>query len=149
MIIHRFMSEREYKLLTSGKELYNGTYHRRNGRMSNSRGFCFFLEEPDEAVHWLSGIVDLDWCVTLEVPDGWGIKSWGDYLDEEKTDLSRPMSLEDCLKADRKRRTEICRIRYSKRDVRIISATQKYYSLYPTRQQRQILIEALFAGGRI
>lgn len=151
MIIHRFMGQREYELLTAGRELYNNTDHWRTRRChTNSRGFCFFLEDPDEAVHWLSGIVDLDWCVTMEVPDGWGIQSWGDYLDEEKTDLSRPMDLKDALtNVHHKRRTEICRKRYSTKQVRIISATQKYKNMYPPRHEAQLFLQAFMAGMKI
>ena len=151
MEIHRFMSRREYELLAAGKELYNPTNHRKKDKKrTNSIGFCFFTENPDDAVHWLSGIVDLDVCVTMEVPDGWGVKSWGLYLDDEATDMSKPMNYQDFMReAKFKKRAEICRCRYSTKDVRIIDATDKYYSMYPPRSEHQHLIKAMLAGVKI
>lgn len=151
MIIHRFMSRSEYEQLVAGKELYNNTnHHKKDQKRTNSVGFCFFMEDPDQAVHWLCGIVDLEMCVTMEVPDGWGVRSWGLYLDEEASDLSKPMNYQEFMReAKWKKRTEICRCRYSTKQVRIISATDKYYHLYPPRSEHQHLIKAFLAGVRI
>ena len=68
MILHRFMSKREYDALMAGKHLVNTIDHGAQGERSSSIGFCFFPEEPSEAIHWLSFIVDADFCVTMEIP---------------------------------------------------------------------------------
>ena len=56
MVVHRFMSDAEYEVLTAGGRLMNGTDHGASGNKSTSIGFCFFSEDPEVAVHWLSGI---------------------------------------------------------------------------------------------
>lgn len=68
MILHRFMSKREYDALMAGKQLVNTIDHGAQGERSSSIGFCFFPEEPSEAIHWLSFIVDADFCVKMEIP---------------------------------------------------------------------------------
>lgn len=150
MIVHRFMSNAEYARLLEGKELYNNTGHKKNGKRTSSVGFCFFTEDPEDAVHWLSGIVNLEQCVTMEIPDGFLIPSFGMYLDEDGTDLSRPMNYQELMSiAKFKKRTEYCRCRYSLKDVKVISATDKYYSKYPPIEYQQELIKAMLAGARI
>ena len=58
MILHRFMSEAEFERLLAGERLTNTTdFHGEQGRHTTSVGFCFFPEDPDEAIHWLRGIV--------------------------------------------------------------------------------------------
>lgn len=145
MTVHRFMSDQEYRALIGGKVLRNSTDHRKqNCCRTTSVGFCFFAEEPDESVHWLSGCVDLDWCVTLEVPDGYLVPSWGTYIDNEGIDLSRPMNYEELMRTAKfKRRSEYCRSVYSMRDVQIIAATDKYYTMYPSRSASNELIMAM------
>lgn len=68
MILHRFMSAAEYEAYSRGETLHNNTIHRENGSRSTSVGFCFFPEDPDDAKHWLSSLVDMDVCLTVDVP---------------------------------------------------------------------------------
>ena len=77
MVVHRFMSKAEWKQLKAGKVLRNSSTHA--GRATTSRGFCFFTEEPDEAIHWLSGIVNPEMCVTMDVRDGLLNEGFGRY----------------------------------------------------------------------
>ena len=84
MILHRFMSKREYDALMAGKQLVNTIDHGAQGERSSSIGFCFFPEEPSEAIHWLSFIVDADFCVTMEIPGHLVTASKGRYRDVEK-----------------------------------------------------------------
>lgn len=44
MILHRFMSKREYDALMAGKQLVNTIDHGAQGERSSSIGFCFFPE---------------------------------------------------------------------------------------------------------
>ena len=83
MIVHRFMSDAEYEVLKAGKRLINCTVHSDKNRKTTSVGFCFFTEDPAEAIHWLSGCCDPDWCVTMEFPD--------DYLSESKATYRDPV----------------------------------------------------------
>ncbi len=44
MILHRFMSKREYDALMAGKQLVNTIDHGAQGERSSSIGFCFSLK---------------------------------------------------------------------------------------------------------
>lgn len=94
MTLHRFMSKREYDALMTGEVLRNETDHGAMGQKTDSVGFCFFPEPPDEAIHWLSFIVDADLCVTMEIPDAMVRKSQGRYRDVEKDKSGEKMSVD-------------------------------------------------------
>ena len=69
MELFRFMSNEEFKKLKNGEILYNDTIH--IGR-TNSVGFCFLnLNEykPEDAIHFLSGIVNAEVCVKIRTKD--------------------------------------------------------------------------------
>lgn len=127
MILHRFMSKREYDALMTGKKLVNTTNHAAQGEKSSSVGFCFFPEEPSEAIHWLSFIVDADVCVTMEIPGQLVTPTKGRYRDVEKDNgglLSEPPMLW---------RTEYCLTEYSLQQVHVLYATEEYkmYGRFP------------------
>ena len=127
MKVHRFMSRKELAALMSGKKLVNNTDHKKEGLRTTSVGFCFFTEDPDEAVHWLSGIVCLECCVTMEVDDDYLVESYGVYVDISKDDPSLPLDQIPSIK-----RKEYCRSRYSIDDVKLLNVTCKYESRYPS-----------------
>lgn len=127
MILHRFMSKREYEALMAGKKLVNTVDHGAQGERSSSIGFCFFPEEPSEAIHWLSFIVDADYCVTMEIPGHLITSSKGRYRDVEKDNgslLSEPPMLW---------RTEYCLTEYSLQQVHVLHVTEEYkmYGRFP------------------
>lgn len=127
MILHRFMSKREFDALMTGQKLVNTTDHGAQGEMSSSVGFCFFPEEPSEAIHWLSFIVDADVCVTMEIPGHLVTASKGRYRDVEKDKgslLSEPPMLW---------RTEYCLTEYSLQQVHVLHVTDEYkmYGRFP------------------
>lgn len=124
MIVHRFMSEAEYDCLISGAKLMNATDHSKSGRKTDSVGFCFFLDDPDEAIHWLSGCTYPDKCVTMEIPDSMLRESYGIYRDPKKDDLKRGPVVGGNRPTMRKR--EYCLTSYSINDVRILSVTDRY-----------------------
>lgn len=119
MIVHRFMSDIEYKSLLTGTTLTNTTNHAANGQRSTSVGFCFFTEEPDKAIHWLSTIVCADWCVTFDIPDQLLTKSKGRYRDpkRDRWDLPEPASIW---------RTEWCLQQYSIHTAHIVKADNQW-----------------------
>jgi hypothetical protein len=119
MIVHRFMSDKEYQALIAGEILTNTTVHANNGKKSTSVGFCFFTEAPEEAIHWMSFNVSVDWCVTFDIPRQLLTKSRGRYRDPEKDswDLPEPAAIW---------RTEYCLQSYSIQTARIINATDKW-----------------------
>lgn len=132
MIVHRFMSDREYKRLMAGETLTNTTKHAEVGRKSTSIGFCFFTEPPEEAVHWLSFTVgSLDWCVTLDIPDHLLHKSKAHYRDPENDSWLNPASIW---------RTEWCLREYSIRTVRVIKADNQWAD-YEENMKKELVNE--------
>lgn len=117
MIVHRFMSDKEYQRLLAGKTLTNTTVHAANGCKSTSVGFCFFTEPPEEAIHWLSFNVTTEWCVTFDIPDQLFTKSMAHYRDPEKDKWGAPASIW---------RTEWCLQKYSIRTARIVKADDQW-----------------------
>ena len=117
MIVHRFMSDKEYQRLIDGKTLTNTAKHAENGKKSTSVGFCFFTEPPEEAIHWLSFIVDTDWCVTFDIPNHLLHESKGCYRDPENDRFGSPAFVW---------RKEWCLMEYSTNTVRIIKSDKQF-----------------------
>lgn len=68
MKVFRFMSKREFDKYMNGEELVNHTFHETNAN-TNSVGFCFMKVDdfsPEEASHFLIGVVDPDVCAVFE-----------------------------------------------------------------------------------
>lgn len=119
MILHRFMSNDEYRRLMAGEKLKNTTHHAAKGKKTTSVGFCFFPEDPEKAIHWLSGNVYPEQCVTMDIPDDMLTESKGFYRDAE-----RDLSVTEFKHIER---TEYCLTHYSLADgVRVISTTDSY-----------------------
>lgn len=135
MIVHRFMSLPEYNALISGKVLHNDTVHSQTGQKTDSVGFCFFTEDPDEAIQWLKGIVDADVCVTLAIPMELLNESRGRYRDVEKDKGSGVFD-----NIPMRWRKEYCLTEYSLRDARIVNVTAKY-SIYKKTDLGQVVVE--------
>lgn len=142
MIVHRFMSDKEYQRLMAGETLTNTTVHADNGHKSTSVGFCFFTEPPEEAIHWMSFNVSVDWCVTFDIPDRLLTKSKGRYRDpkRDRWDLPEPASIW---------RTEWCLQEYSIRTVRIVKADDRWahYEENLMNQVSGFLIHALYINA--
>ena len=114
MIVHRFMSSLEYQRLMRGDQLRNFDTH--IACATDSIGFCFFVEDPFDAIHWLSGIVDCDYCVTMDIPDKMLIKSFATYLNPSTE--------------GRMRKKEYCLTNYCKDDVRIVKVYSEEFRKY-------------------
>ena len=85
MRVTRFMSRDEWDAFKEGRILLNETDHFNSGKGgSNSKGFCFTEDTPDEAWKYLTGIVDADVCATFEFPDGYLTESYGVYADQRE-----------------------------------------------------------------
>lgn len=124
MKLHRFMSEAEYECLIGGAKLMNATDHSKSGHNTDSVGFCFFVEDPDEAIHWLSGCTYPDCCVTMEIPDSLVRESYGIYRDPERDNLFVPAPIGG---RPTMRKREYCTTSYSLADgVKVLAMTQKY-----------------------
>lgn len=118
------MSEAEYECLIGGEKLMNATDHSKSGLRTDSVGFCFFAEDPDEAIHWLSGCTYPDCCVTMEVPDSLVRESYGIYRDPSRDNLFSPAPPGG---RPTMRKREYCTTSYSLTDgVKVLAMTQKY-----------------------
>ena len=131
MILHRYMSEREFEAYTKGKTMRNDTKHGESAK-TTSVGFCFFPEEPEEAHRWLRGIVCDDVCVTFDVPEDKVKKSVGTYNDPDKSDNSIGAVLMDIfdhfMGNEMKNivymeKVEYCCKRYSRKDFKLVKFT--------------------------
>lgn len=132
MILHRFMSEAEYEVLIAGGRLMNATdHHKEHGRKTTSVGFCFFPEDPDKAIHWLSGIVNTEVCVTLDIDESLLTESTGTYRDDEKDDIEG-MSLLELMftPAPQIERKEYCLTEYSLDLAKVLGMTTEYVNYF-------------------
>lgn len=136
MIVHRFMSEEEYDLLVSGFTLVNHSDH--PYERTTSVGFCFTPDNPAEAIRWLGGLVETDYCVTFEVQEGQLSESVAEYRD-----VSVPLpdaSLGFIPKDGKKvRRVEYCTEFYSIRDLRIVDVSVSFRSVMGAGRIQKIL----------
>lgn len=131
MILHRFCSMKEFEAYQRGDMLINNTDHRvKRGNATSSVGFCFFVEDPEEAKHWLSGIVDFDYCITVEVDESDVRKSWGRYADSK---LEKAMIKE-----------EYCSKSYDNYRFRLLDATTKYSTYAPNHSLLKQMFPELF-----
>lgn len=116
------MSAAEYRKLMDGETLVNTSLH--EGWLTTSVGFCFFTEDPEEAIHWLSGCCDPEYCVTMEIPDALLKPSVGHYRNPHGGVMDK---------------VEFCTVQYSLKNVRILSVTEKYRD---RAELRKLLMEA-------
>lgn len=131
MILHRFCSKKEFEAYQRGDMLINNTDHRlKRGNATSSVGFCFFVEDPEEAKHWLSGIVDFDYCITVEVDELDVRKSWGRYADSK---LGKAIIKE-----------EYCSKSYDNYRFRLLDATTKYSTYAPNHSLLKQMFPELF-----
>ena len=135
MIVHRFMSETEYEGLMAGGKLMNGIIHAEQGKKTTSVGFCFFAEDPEEAIHWLSGTCDPEWCVTLNFPEGYLKESESTFRDHERDDLFAPVG----GKHKTIKRKEYCCTIYDNKTAQVLCATQRYKKYADIRKALQRL----------
>jgi len=122
MIVHRFMSEAEYKLLMSGATLRNEKPH--IGYRTTSVGFCFFTEPPDQAIHWLSGCCDPDYCVTMDIDAKHLKSSIGHYRNPDGGTMDK---------------VEYCCTSYSLQTAKVFDATDKYRELTELRRLMRMM----------
>lgn len=109
MKVYRFMSEKEFTLLSAGCELIHTNARKAK---TNSEGFCFLPEKvtfstngetvtfkPEQCIHFLGGIVTNDVLVemetSVELHEGYGIYAdpidleWGSTIDITEYSVQR------------------------------------------------------------
>lgn len=142
MEVFRFMSKLEFAKFMNGEVLKNNTDHS-NGSKTDSKGFCFLnLEEhkPEEAIHFLLGLVNLDYCVKFRTSKELN-KTYGIYADSshDKELFEKGIKLEDILDLLFKMASggkdipqvkinEYCTEEYSNKDFELIGYTKPVLS---------------------
>lgn len=133
MIIHRFCSTKEYTDLLKGKCIHNSTDHKLRFR-TNSVGFCFFADDPDEAKHRLSGLVNFDFCLSFEVDESLLTKSYGIYCKWDKNGMPLENASFD----------EYCTTQYSLKDFKLVRASSEYREYAPNASELKRIMPEWF-----
>lgn len=118
MRLFRFCSKKEYEKLMNGETLVNTTNQRSKHYRSTSVGFCFTQEDPDIAIHYLSGIVNPEMLLELEVPEHLVTPSIGIYNGGQHA----------------VQKEEFCCTEYSLKTFKLIRASDEY-SCLPTPEE--------------
>lgn len=128
MKIFRFMSKVEFEKYKNNFTLKNNKKH--EGK-TNSVGFCFFNIEdfiPEEAMHFLSGIVTFDICAVFETEEKMK-KTYGIYAKPFKS-TGNPM--EDLINllmgfTDRFTADEYCITEYNKNNMKLLKYSENIW----------------------
>ena len=131
MKVFRFMSNLEFEKLMNDEILVNDKVHEAN---TNSKGFCFLNCEdfiPEKAIHFLSGVVNLDKCVVFEVDEKKLNETWGEYAEPIETTGDTVQDFLNIIENFRKmfRTREYCTKKYSNKDFKIIKYCNPKWTL--------------------
>ena len=133
MILHRFCSKEEYEKYMAGEKLINRKVHgvERGYDASTAVGFCFFIEDPEKAKHWLSGVVDFDYCLTFLVTDDKVNSCLGRYVNWVKPGV-RDGSI--YLK-------EYCCTEYDNKTFKLLNVSDKFRTYAPNARDVKAFID--------
>jgi hypothetical protein len=120
------MSRNEFEKFMKGEQLWNPNTH--ENQKTNSKGFCFLnLDEykPEEALHFLTGIVNFEVCAIFEVEEKILNKTWGIYAKPLEKNYNEESPIASIFKilygyTDSFRANEYCISSYSKRKFNLI-----------------------------
>ena len=135
MILHRFCSAEEYKKFIAGEKLRNNKIHgeERGFEVTSAIGFCFFREDPEDAKHWLSGIVDFDYCLTFLVKDENVQSCLARYANWIK-----PGVKDGCVV-----RVEYCCQEYDNKRFQLLNASKKFRDYAPNAKDIKAFVEEI------
>lgn len=140
MKVFRFMSKVEFEKYKHNFNLQNNTKH--EGK-TNSVGFCFLdIEEftPEEAMHFLSGIVTFDVCAVFETKQEL-TKTYGVYA---KPIESTGNPMEDLLNifsgfTDRFTANEYCITEYNQETMKLLKYSEEIWKQWnPIEEQTKL-----------
>lgn len=120
MILNRFCSAQEYERYMAGERLANITDHSLR-HSSTAKGFCFFEGNPEKEKHYLSGIVDFDYCLTFLVPDGMVERCHGKYPNWIKNGKRNGSVIKE----------EWCCTEYDNKDFKLLNASTRFQDYAP------------------
>jgi hypothetical protein len=137
------MSADEFEKYKNGNKLINYKFH--NGK-TNSVGFCFVSCEdfsPEEAMHFLSGVVNFDICAIFEVDKKLLHKTYGIYAEPLKK-FEENFSIEELintLQGNGKtiKIDEYCTTFYNKSAFKLIKYSQDIWNQWnPFEMQKEL-----------
>ena len=140
MKVFRFMSNDEFEKYRNNITLKNDKKHEQK---TNSIGFCFLNTEdytPEEAMHFLSGIVSFDICAVFETEENLQ-KTYGVYAKPIKS-TGNPM--EDLIKLlcglnDKFTTNEYCTTEYDKKTMKLMKYSENIWNQWnPLEQQPKL-----------
>lgn len=140
MKVFRFMSKVEFEKYKRDFPLKNNTKH--NGK-TNSIGFCFLNADeytPEEAMHFLSGIVTFDVCAVFETEEKLN-KTYGVYAKPIK---STGNPFEDLLNifsgfTDRFTANEYCITEYNQKKMKLLKYSEEIWKQWnPAEEQTKL-----------
>lgn len=136
MILHRFCSEKEFAAFMCGETLTNYKSHgaARGYAATTAVGFCFFDDDPEKAIHRLSGIVDVDVCMTVDVPEFAVRLCHGRY-----SNWVRPGVRDGSIILP-----EYCCISYDKSVFKLVDHTDKFKAYCPNASTLRKIFPGLF-----
>lgn len=139
MILHRFCSKEEYEKFMAGEKLINRKDHgaERGHDASTAVGFCFFIEDPEKAKHWLSGIVDFDYCMTFEVPKNTVKLSHGRYANWIKPGVRDGSVI----------RVEYCCTEYDNKTFKLLNVSDKFREHAPNARDVKAFVDEIIKQG--
>ena len=139
MILHRFCSKEEYEKYMAGEKLINRKDHgaERGYDASTAVGFCFFIEDPEKAKHWLSAIVDFDYCLTFEVPHTAVKLCHGRYANWIKPGV-RDGSV---------KRTEFCCSEYDNKTFKLLNVSERFRTYAPNAREVKAFVNEIINQG--
>ena len=112
------MSKEEFERFNNGETLYNYMQHDKN--RTTSTGFCFFnLKDylPQDAMHFLSGIVSFDICAVFETDKSNLKERYGRY--NKNTYTLFPSMFPAMFHA-----TEYCTTQYSNKNFKLVKYSE-------------------------
>lgn len=135
MKLHRFCSKEEYEKYMAGEKLINYKDHgkERGYDASTAVGFCFFVEDPEKAKHWLSGIVDFDYCLTFNVPHSAVKLCHGRY----------PNWIKPGVRDGSVKRTEFCCPEYDNKTFKLLNVSERFRTYAPNARDVKAFIEEI------
>lgn len=140
MKVFRFMSKVEFEKYRHNFTLRNDKKH--DGK-TNSIGFCFLdIEEftPEEAIHFLSGVVTFDVCAVFETEEKLN-KTYGIYAKPLKS-TGNPMK--DLLNifsgfTDKFTANEYCTTEYNQGTMKLLKYSEEIWKQWnPTEEQTKL-----------
>lgn len=140
MKVFRFMSKVEFEKYKNNFTLENNKRH--EGK-TNSIGFCFLDTEeftPEEAMHFLSGIVTFDVCAVFETEEKLH-KTYGIYAKPIK---STGNPFEDLLNifngfTDKFTANEYCVNKYNKKTMKLLKYSEEIWKQWnPAEEQSKL-----------